>query len=84
MTREVKLNELDVAFGGFSSQSTARRSPTNSTTWCFDTPTARILSDVLARVETQSFGDRDELENEIFNTLPVEAVGEPGQSEGEG
>ena len=42
------------------------------------------FTDGLDRVETQSFADRDELENEIYNALPVEAVGEPGQSEGEG
>jgi len=85
MTREVKLNELDVAFGGL-------QFPVDRETVAdeLDDVVLRYadgeepLSDVLARVETQSFGDRDELENEIFNTLPVEAVGEPGQSESEG
>lgn len=42
------------------------------------------LTDVLARVSTDRFESADELQNELYNELPVEAVGEPGQSEGEG
>ncbi|WP_226011700.1 DUF5789 family protein [Halomicrobium salinisoli] len=42
------------------------------------------LPTVLDRVDDQEFDSRDELENSIYNALPTEAVGEPGQSEGEG
>lgn len=42
------------------------------------------LDEVLDRVVTEGFETVDELEGEIFNTLPTEAVGEPGQAEGEG
>jgi len=42
------------------------------------------LPDVLGRISTDRFDSADELQNELYNELPVEAVGEPGQSEGEG
>lgn len=85
MTTEVKLNELDEAFKGL-------RFPVERETVATELDDVVLvyadgeesLPDVLDRVETQSFADRDELENEIYNALPVEAVGEPGQSEGEG
>ncbi|MCU4800808.1 hypothetical protein OB920_10540 [Halobacteria archaeon HArc-gm2] len=85
MTREVKLNELGVAFEGLQFPVERETVATE-----LDDVVLRYadgeepLPDVLDRVGARSFGDRDELENEIYNTLPVEAVGEPGQSEGEG
>lgn len=42
------------------------------------------LADVVGRVNVEAFADLEDLETEIYNNLPVEAVGEPGQSEGEG
>lgn len=39
---------------------------------------------VVDRLASEEFASVDELEAEIFNTLPTEAVGEPGQAEGEG
>ena len=42
------------------------------------------LADVVERSNVDAFEDPEDLETEIFNNLPVEAVGEPGQSEGEG
>lgn len=42
------------------------------------------LADVVARSNEDTFDDPDDLETEVYNNLPVEAVGEPGQSEGEG
>jgi hypothetical protein len=42
------------------------------------------LADVLARSSADAFVTRDDLEAEVYNHLPTEAVGEPGQSEGEG
>ncbi|SFS12574.1 hypothetical protein SAMN05216559_4079 [Halomicrobium zhouii] len=85
MTTHVKLNELDEAFAGL-------RFPIERETVATELHDVVLvyadgeepLPDVLDRVGTQSFADRDELETEIYNVLPVEAVGEPGQSEGEG
>ncbi|MFB6170469.1 MAG: hypothetical protein ABEJ06_04905, partial [Haloarculaceae archaeon] len=42
------------------------------------------LDDVVGRSNAESFADAADLEAEIYTNLPVEAVGEPGQSEGEG
>lgn len=42
------------------------------------------LGDLLLDCRSDSFSDVDELATELYNVLPVEAVGEPGQSEGEG
>lgn len=85
MPNMVKLNELDEALAGL-------HFPVERETVATELKDVVLvyadgeesLPDVLSRVEAQSFADRDELENEIYNTLPVEAVGEPGQSEGEG
>ncbi|GGL62482.1 DUF5789 family protein [Halocalculus aciditolerans] len=41
------------------------------------------LSDVLARIEEDVFDDPADLVTEVMNALPTEAVGEPGQSEGD-
>jgi hypothetical protein len=42
------------------------------------------LLDVLERIEADVFTGSDDLRADLLNVLPVEAVGEPGQSEGEG
>jgi len=42
------------------------------------------LPDVLDRSNEDVFVGPDDLESEIFGLLPTEAVGEPGQSEGDG
>lgn len=42
------------------------------------------LAAVVERTNQETFEGVDDLETEIYNNLPVEAVGEPGQSEGEG
>jgi len=42
------------------------------------------LADVVARSTADVFDDPSSLEMELMNHLPTEAVGEPGQSEGEG
>ncbi|GAA0304992.1 DUF5789 family protein [Halarchaeum salinum] len=41
-------------------------------------------SDVVERIEEDVFDDPASLAASIRNNLPTEAVGEPGQSEGEG
>ena len=42
------------------------------------------LGDVVADSNGDSFDSVDDLQNEVLNNLPRGAVGEPGQSEGEG
>ncbi|WP_324663701.1 DUF5789 family protein [Haloarcula sediminis] len=42
------------------------------------------LDVVLGRLEDERFDSAEEAQSSIFNTVPVEGVGEPGQSEGEG
>jgi len=42
------------------------------------------IADVLDRSNEDVFVSPDDLETEIFSLLPTEAVGEPGQSEGDG
>ncbi|MFC7155469.1 hypothetical protein ACFQPA_08370 [Halomarina halobia] len=42
------------------------------------------LGRTLTEVTSDSFDSADELELELYSHLPVAAVGEPGQSEGEG
>lgn len=42
------------------------------------------LGDIVADTNSASFDSVDDLEMELYEFLPVDAVGEPGQSEGEG
>ena len=42
------------------------------------------LGELIADSSDERFDSADDLENEVYNLLPREAVGEPGQSEGEG
>lgn len=41
------------------------------------------LSAVISRTQAETFDGADDLEAEIYNNLPIEAVGEPGQSDGD-
>ncbi|GGK66808.1 hypothetical protein [Haloarcula sebkhae] len=42
------------------------------------------MQTVLDRIDDKQFDSPDEAQSSIYNTIPVEGVGEPGQSEGEG
>lgn len=42
------------------------------------------LSAVVARSQAETFDSVEDLETEVFSNVPTEAVGEPGQSEGDG
>ncbi|MDS0473724.1 hypothetical protein [Natrinema sp. 1APR25-10V2] len=44
----------------------------------------RNLGDLVERIDSVRFESREDLESELHNVLPREAVGEPYQSEGEG
>ena len=41
------------------------------------------LSAVISRSNEDTFEGVDDLEAEVYSNLPIEAVGEPGQSEGD-
>lgn len=41
------------------------------------------MVDVIERITTTQFASVDELESDILANAPVEAIGEPGQSEGD-
>lgn len=41
------------------------------------------LGKLVSETGSDTFGSMDELEGELFSVLPVEAIGEPGQSEGD-
>lgn len=41
------------------------------------------LGDAVTALSSEEFESRDDLEAEIYQYLPVEALGEPGQSEGD-
>ena len=41
------------------------------------------LGDLIANCDRDSFESADDLDTELNNVMPIEAVGEPGQSEGD-
>lgn len=41
------------------------------------------LEEAVARSTVDRFKDAEDLESELYTHLPIEAVGEPGQSEGD-
>ncbi|MDS0260916.1 hypothetical protein NDI56_16055 [Haloarcula sp. S1CR25-12] len=85
MAREVKLNELTELLDSASyplSVDTARQEFEDVELVYADG--TESLRDVLDRVEDNRFDSVDEAQSSILNTVPVEGVGEPGQSEGEG
>ncbi|NIB98780.1 hypothetical protein [Halobacterium sp. R2-5] len=85
MVNEVKLNELHEELGSLSYPATREDVLAE-----FDDVVLRYadgeerLGDVVGRVTEDVFVDSDDLEAAIYNNLPTEAVGEPGQSEGDG
>ena len=85
MTREVKLNELTELL-----ESTSYPLPVETARAEFGdvrlqyADGSESLDAVLGRLEDDQFDSAEEAQSSIFNTLPVEGVGEPGQSEGEG
>lgn len=85
MTDEVMLNRLRSVIEPLSypiSRDAARGELSDVTLLYADGE--EPLADVVARSNVDAFEDVSDLETEIYNNLPVEAVGEPGQSEGEG
>jgi len=83
--RDVKLNDLDAALDDLSYPATKAdvQAEVGDVTLQYADGEERLI-DVLDRVEAPVFKTPDDLRNELMNVLPVESVGEPGQSEGEG
>ncbi|WP_135305842.1 DUF5789 family protein [Haloarcula amylovorans] len=85
MTREVKLNELtdlltDVEY---SLEVETARSRFDDVELLY-ADGSEPLVDVLSRTESSTFESAEDAQTSIFNVIPIEGVGEPGQSEGEG
>ena len=85
MTREVKLSRIDSALADLSypiSRDDAASRLDDVTLLLADGEAN--LGGVVEDSNADSFDSVDDLQNEVLNNLPREAVGEPGQSEGEG
>lgn len=85
MVREVPLNELDALLEELSypvDRATVRERFDDVVLLYADGEEA--MSSVLDRTASERFTSPDDLVMELYSELPVEAVGEPGQSEGEG
>ncbi|MFB6121359.1 MAG: hypothetical protein ABEJ68_09620 [Halobacteriaceae archaeon] len=85
MAREVRLNNLDgvLAELDYPVSHGAAAAELSDVTLVYADGTEN-LSKVFDRIEDDSFADADDLRGSVFGALPTEAVGEPGQSEGEG
>ncbi|WP_137283446.1 DUF5789 family protein [Halorussus salinisoli] len=85
MAREVKLSHVESVLGELSYPTTRDEAASE-----FEDVTLlladgeRNLGEVISEVPADEFDSNDELQSEINNALPREAVGEPYQSEGEG
>jgi hypothetical protein len=85
MTRTVKLNRLAGVIESFDypiSRDAVREQTEDVTLEYADGE--EPMASVVARSNQDTFETAADLEAEIYNQLPTEAVGEPGQSEGEG
>jgi hypothetical protein len=83
--REIRLSNLDTVLAGLDypvSKGTATAELSDVTLVYADG--RENLSRVFERIDEDSFTDADDLRGSVFAALPTEAVGEPGQSEGEG
>ncbi|GGM71084.1 hypothetical protein J2752_002216 [Halarchaeum rubridurum] len=85
MTERVKLKDLEDALEGLpyplSKQNAVAEVEGIVLVYADGEETA---ADVVERIEEEVFDDPASLAASIRNNLPTEAVGEPGQSEGEG
>ena len=85
MSRHVKLNHVHELVTGLSYplSNEAAREEFDDVTLVF-ADGEEPLPDILARSHEERFDSVDDIEAEIFSNVPIEAVGEPGQAEGEG
>ena len=85
MTREVHLNELTAVLEevDYPISAEAIRTQFDDVTLLYADGSEQ-LSAVVDRIDEGEFESAEGVQSSIFNTIPVEGVGEPGQSEGEG
>lgn len=85
MSREVPLNRIRTVIDSFEYPITKQEvcEQVSDVTLSYADGT-EPMADVVSRSNDDVFDDVEDLEEEVFNNLPVEAVGDPGQSEGEG
>lgn len=82
--RDVKLNQLHAVIGELQypiSNAEVRDELSDVRLQYADGE--ELLADVVERANVDRYEGADDLETEIYNHLPVSAVGEPGQSEGD-
>ncbi|WP_435335235.1 DUF5789 family protein [Haloarchaeobius sp. TZWWS8] len=85
MTQQVKLNDLERVLSGLSYPVFRDEAATELSDVTLQLADGEAnLGDIVSRAETESFATADELHLELQEHMPIEAVGEPGQSEGEG
>ncbi|ELY89293.1 DUF5789 family protein [Natrialba taiwanensis] len=85
MVSTLKLNEIDTAFETLTYPVTSDDAADEfSDTTLVLADGERNLGSLLRQLQADRFETADELEAELHNVLPREAVGEPFQSEGEG
>lgn len=84
VTRSVKLNRVESLFGEleYPVDRDAASAAFTDTTVVFADGRAN-LGRLVADASSDSFDGPDELYADLNNSLPVEAVGEPGQSDGD-
>lgn len=85
MDREVKLSRVQTVLGELSYPITRNEAAAELEDVTLQYADGEDdLGELVSETASDSFASMDELESELNNVLPVEAVGEPGQSEGEG
>lgn len=84
MASRIKLSEVHRLFAEISYPATKAsvREKTNGVVLLM-ADGEEALSAVVERSQATEFVDADDLESEVFMHLPIAAVGEPGQSEGD-
>lgn len=85
MAQKIKLNELAEYLEAFDypiDRATAAEHSQNTTLVLADGE--QDLNELLEQSNADEFDSENDLETEVFNLLPRNAVGEPYQSEGEG
>lgn len=84
MSDEVKLSRVESRFAelNYPVTRTDAAERFSETTLLFADGQAN-LGELVDEMESERFDGVDELTAELNNTLPIEAVGEPGQSEGD-
>ena len=85
MDREIKLSRVQTVFEELSYPITRNEAATELEDVTLHYADGEDnLGGLISETASDSFASMDELESELNNVLPIEAVGEPGQSEGEG